>query len=171
MTICSRRSIALLLAFFLFGPSFPALSYSEEAIVISQQNSPQPKQLWEELLSLTSSLPGNFDNFVATLEMRIGLLSDSNKQLLTSNQELKVSNESLTESNKKLEKRAETSENKSTQLQTDLDASILSTTRAQEEAKRLEIKLAFFKIGFFTVGIGAVVLGSYEAGRYFKLWK
>ena len=169
--MCGRRSVSVLLSLCLFGPSFPALSYSEEAPGNSPSNSQTPETLWQTLLEQTSSLPENFGNFKLSLEDQVNSLSISNESLQKTNDDLTTKNASLMESLEQSETRAETSESKSTQLQTDLDASMLSITQAQKEAKALEFKLAFFKVGFFTFGIGTAALGAYEAGRYFKLWK
>lgn len=136
--MCSRRFTALLLALSLFGPSFPALSYSEEAPALSPSNSQTPEMLWQTLLDQTQSLPENFSNFKLSLENQIKSLAISNESLQKTNDSLTSKNESLTESLKQSETRAATSESKSTQLQADLDASTLSIIQSQKEAKRLE---------------------------------
>jgi hypothetical protein len=136
VTMCRKNGFTLLLLFLLFGLSLPCLSYSEEAISSSLRNFQPPENLWDELLSQTSSLPENFDNFVLSLTNQINSLQISNKDLT-------INNALLTESLKRSEIKAETSEDKSKRLQMDLDASTLSITQAQNEAASLE-KLARF---------------------------
>jgi len=155
--MCGRRSVSLLLSLCLFGPSFPALSYSEEATGNLPSNSQTPETLWQTLLDQTSSLPENFSIFKLSLENQVNSLSTSNELLQKTNDDLTTKNESLTESLKQSKTRAETSESKSTQLQTDLDASMLSIIRAQNEADRLERRARFWSfVGklFFFVSAG-----------------
>jgi len=164
--MCRKNGFTLLSLFLAFGLSLPCLSFSEEMIASSPPNSQPPSALWNELLIQTSSLPENFDNFVATLEMRIGLLRDSNESLQKTNDDLTTSNESLTESLTQSEIKAATSEAKSRQLQMDLDASTLSITQAQKEADRLEKRARFWSfIGklslFVAAGEGAYIAASH----------
>jgi len=154
--MCRKNGFTLPLLFLAFGLSLPCLSFSEEVIASSPPTSQPPKTLWDELLSQTSSLPENFDNFVLSLENQINLLSISNESLQKINDDLTTKNESLTESLKQSETRAATSERKSGQLQKDLDASTLSITQAQNEATRLERRARFWSfIGKFGI-VGAV---------------
>lgn len=165
--MCVKNGFTFLLLFLVFGLSFPCLSYSEEVTANSPPTSQPPNTLWDELLSQTSSLPENFDNFVATLEMRIGLLRDSNESLQKTNDDLTTNNESLTESLTQSEIKAATSEAKSGQLQKDLDASTLSITQAQKEADRLENRARFWSfIGKLSLLVAAGE-GAYIAVNHF----
>jgi len=163
-----RKLTLVLFVLLLASPLLQAQLTSSPA-TLAQSSTPtseMPNGLWEPLLEQIQSLPLDFDNYQATLTAQVNSLKINNKSLIASNQSLTINNESLTESLKQSEIRAATSEAKSKQLQTDLDASTLSITQAQNDAKALELQNGILKIGCWSFGIGLAGVGVYEAGHH-----
>jgi hypothetical protein len=121
-------------------------------------SSSPPVGIWQALNEQIPSLLPAFDSFEVSLTKQLDSLKLSNQSLANSNHSLQVSNDSLTESLKRSKYRAAISEEKSKQLQTDLDASTLSITQARIDAKALELSLSGWKIAG-CVGIVAGLAG------------
>lgn len=151
-----RRAFLLLALCFSASAWGLGLPSSPPAPQPSPQNSEPPSGLWNQLLEQTQSLPGNFDSFTASLSAQVESLKNSNL-LLTDK------NASLMESLRLSESRAATSEAKSAQLQTDLDASMLSITKAQNEAAALGLKAARWEIlgiAGLACGVGGLIFAA-----------
>ena len=52
----------------------------------------------------------------------------------------------------------------------DLDSSITSIIKAQNEAKKLEFQNKILKIGYYSLGVVAIGIGGYLGGKAIKLW-
>jgi hypothetical protein len=176
----SRVSLrALLCAALLFTCSLPLPAQSSTPI------SGIADPLWQLLLTSTADLPAQIDSLTSNLQTRIDLLATNNEQLLSSNADLLTSNSGLqdnnnllTQQNADLQNSLEasaralaTSEQLRLQLKTQLDASTQSITRAQADAKALEIQVGLLKVGCWTFGVGCAGAAVYEGGRVLKLWK
>jgi hypothetical protein len=148
----------LVLAFCLLALPLAQGEPSSLPVATAQSSTPillPPNGLWSRLLEQTQSLPANFDNFTARLTDQLALLKISNDDLISKNSLFTASLQaSIT--------RAETSEAKSAQLQTDLDNSMISITDAKKQATALELKAARWKIlGYagLVAGIAGLVYG------------
>ena len=149
-------SRALFFAALLFCLSLGAQGQS------SMPTSTPPRGLWQALDEQIQNLPLAFSDFESSLTRQLDLLRLSNQSLANSNHNLANSNASLTESLRLSRQAAETSEQKSKQLQTDLDASISSITQAKIDAKKLELSLSGWKIAGgigIACGIAGIVYG------------
>jgi hypothetical protein len=168
--------LCLLLALAIW--SQPALGQS------STPSSPDSESLWTALLPITQALPAQYDNFMASLTTQIASLQDSNTQLTQTNSDLRdsngqliASNQSLTSKNELLTQSLKTSqgqaailESQSAQLQTDLQDSMLSTTRAQADAKALERQTVWLKVYAVALTGVAGTLAVYDYGRHMFWW-
>jgi regulator of replication initiation timing len=148
--------LALCLSCFSFSP---AQAQSSPPIL------PGSETLWQSLNELALTLPSSYDSFMASLTEQINSLQASNQNLQDSNGNLQTTNSSLTLRNADLtnsltisQQAVVTSENKSSLLQTALDDSMRSITRAESDAKALKGWNTFWKV---TTGIG--VLGTVAA--------
>jgi len=180
--MCKSIKLTLFSALFVFCLAGQSLSGQDITSPETQeQNLTQtlkmPDGLWSLLLEQTQSLPLDFESFTANLTEQVDLLKSNNQLLIVNNQDLTSKNKLLTDNNQLLteslklsESKVAISEAKSKQLQTDLDASTLSITKAEAHAKALEFQIVFLKVGCVTLGVSCVALVGYEAGRYYKLW-
>jgi hypothetical protein len=154
-----RRTAFCLSLLLMFSPWLSGQAGQSSTLVGLAQNSGQtltlPDGIWLPLLEQTQSLPMDFDSFTAKLTAQVDLLKASNLSLQASNADLTIKNTSLTESLKQSESKAEISEAKSKQLQTELDASTLSITQAQNEARVLALQASGWQIA----GIAGLALG------------
>jgi regulator of replication initiation timing len=154
--VFSVALLALCLSCFLFSP---AQAQSSPPIL------PGSETLWQSLNQIALTLPNSYDSFMNSLTGQINSLQTSNQDLQASNAQLTDSNSSLTLRNADLTnsltislQAAETSESKSTLLQKALDASSLSITQLESDAKALKGWNTFWKV---TTGVG--ILGTVAA--------
>ena len=143
----------------------------------STSNSPPPpipttlsEPLWQTLYPLIMGLPTKFQGFKDNLTVQVDSLQSTMQQL-------QQDNESLTESLLESMQAVETLKKQSAQLQTDLDASIASTTqikadlqKAQVDAKALEAQAGILKIGCIAFGVALGGVAVYEGGHALKIW-
>lgn len=121
------------------------------------------QSLWASLLDITQSLPQNFNSFTDSLTSQVSKLQDSNTQLANSNKSLMQQNEDLTASVQLSQAQAAISENKSKQLQMDLNVSTAYTIQvevdlkaAQDDARALAFQKSLTEyVAFAAVGAGA----------------
>jgi hypothetical protein len=152
----ARRSFLILRALLLVALLFYFLPTARGQS--SMPTSTPPVGIWQALNEQIPSLLPAFDSFEASLTAQIASLRLTNQSLVLSNHNLESNNDSLTESLKRSKYRAAISEEKSKQLQTDLDASMLSITQAKINAAKLELSLSDWKIAG-CVGIVAGIAG------------
>ena len=126
---------------------------------ISQASEP----IWQALLPTAQTLPNSYDLFVSTMQKQVDALTVNNGLLQTSNDSLTLENAGLRTSLKLSQEAEATSESKSTLLAKDLSDSIKSTTRAQGDAKALELKAGLWE----TAGIVASVAAADMALKAF----
>ena len=126
--------------------------------------------LWQTLLPLITSLPANFKAYQDNLTSQ----ANSLRQTMLG---LQQDNASLTASLAISQALESTLEGRSTQLQTDLDASTASTTqikedlrKAQGDARALEAQVSILRVGCITLGVGLGAIAVYEGGRVLHLW-
>jgi len=136
----------------------------------STPTSPPPAGLWQALHGQMPLLLPAFDSFTANLTEQISSLRSSNLSLQQSNRSLTISNASLMESLRQSQAQAATSELKSRELQTDLNDSTASITRATTEAHALELRLSIWKGLGITFGAGLGAIAVYEGGHAAHWW-
>jgi hypothetical protein len=175
----SSRSFSVL--FFALALCFGSLTAQGQS---STPTSPPPaiplslsEPLWQTLLPLITGLPTSFQSFKDNLTSQVSFLQQTMLSLQSSSAIFRADNESLTASLAISQGLESTLENRSTQLQKALDASMLSTIqvqadlrKAQGEAKALEAQVSVFRIGCITLGVGLGAVAVYEGGHALKLW-
>ena len=133
--------------------------------------------IWQTLLPLITSLPTNFQSFKSSLTSQVSSLQATMLSLQSSSSQLQQDNDSLTASLAISQALETTSESRSTQLQTALSNSIISTDliksdlkKAQGDAKSLEAQVSVLRIGCITFGVGLGAVAVYEGGHLLKVW-
>ena len=170
------RISRLALALFALSLALPSLSaqLSSSPATPATSSTPTslaPDGLWQLLLDKTQSLPTEYDSFISSLTGQITSFRLTNQSLKASNASLTSNNALLTASLQASQAKAATSEAKSKELQTSLDASTLSITRAQADAKVLEFQLGIWRSVAITAGITVCAAAIYEGGRALKFWR
>ena len=160
---------------------FGSLTVQGQSSMPSSQPPAIPPQLseplWQVLLPLITALPINFKSYQESLTSQIGMLQANELQLQDSNSQLTQENASLQEYLSASQIAAETSQSRSTQLQTALADSIASTglikadlQKAQVDAKALEAENGILKVGCIGFGVGLGIVAVLEGGRALHIW-
>lgn len=167
--MCGRNTKLILLSALLVFCLVPLSLWGQDTkspstqVTSSTPTSPQVEQLWQTLHDSTQSLPKQYQSFVDNLQAQVTGLQKTNSSLALQNQDL--TNYLATS-----EIQAATLADKSKQLQTDLTNSTNSTIKAQNDAKGLELQVAWLKVGCISFGVGFSAFAVYEGGRALKLW-
>lgn len=144
-----RRFLPVLLCALLclFLSSFPLRAQSSQAI------SETAKPLWSLLLKSTTDLPQQIDSLIASSQTQIDFLSKNNELLQASNASLQDSNQLLTQQGQDLQNSLTASqadlaisEQLRSQLGTQLSISLQSISRAEADAKALELQNSILRV-------------------------